>query len=131
MRIYYYPSCSTCKKALKWLDNNEIAYEKKHIVDAKLTTKEIEDIFKKSGLPIQKLFNTSGRVYKELNLKDKLKDMTEKEKLELLASDGMLLKRPILVNRTFALIGFKEDEYKEKLVQNKRGKDGTDCIFSK
>ncbi|BBM36856.1 arsenate reductase family protein [Pseudoleptotrichia goodfellowii] len=116
MRIYYYPSCSTCKKALKWLDNNEIAYEKKHIVDAKLTTKEIEDIFKKSGLPIQKLFNTSGRVYKELNLKDKLKDMTEKEKLELLASDGMLLKRPILVNRTFALIGFKEDEYKEKLV---------------
>lgn len=116
MKIYYYPSCSTCKKALKWLDNNEIAYEKKHIVDAKLTTKEIEDIFKKSGLPIQKLFNTSGRVYKELNLKDKLKDMTEKEKLELLASDGMLLKRPILVNRTFALIGFKEDEYKEKLV---------------
>ena len=116
MRIYYYPSCSTCKKALKWLDNNEIAYEKKHIVDAKLTTKEIEDIFKKSGLPIQKLFNTSGRVYTELNLKDKLKDMTEKEKLELLASDGMLLKRPILVNRTFALIGFKEDEYKEKLV---------------
>lgn len=116
MRIYYYPSCSTCKKALKWLDNNEIAYEKKHIVDAKLTTKEIEDIFKKSSLPIQKLFNTSGRVYKELNLKDKLKDMTEKEKLELLASDGMLLKRPILVNRTFALIGFKEDEYKEKLV---------------
>lgn len=116
MRIYYYPSCSTCKKALKWLDNNEIAYEKKHIVDAKLTTKEIEDIFKKSCLPIQKLFNTSGRVYKELNLKDKLKDMTEKEKLELLASDGMLLKRPILVNRTFALIGFKEDEYKEKLV---------------
>ena len=116
MRIYYYPSCSTCKKALKWLDNNEIAYEKKHIVDAKLTTKEIEDIFKKSGLPIQNLFNTSGRVYKELNLKDKLKDMTEKEKLELLASDGMLLKRPILVNRTFALIGFKEDEYKEKLV---------------
>ena len=116
MRIYYYPSCSTCKKALKWLDNNEIAYEKKHIVDAKLTTKEIEDIFKKSGLPIQKLFNTSGIVYKELNLKDKLKDMTEKEKLELLASDGMLLKRPILVNRTVALIGFKEDEYKEKLV---------------
>ena len=116
MRIYYYPSCSTCKKALKWLDNNEIAYEKKHIVDAKLTTKEIEDIFKKSGLPIQKLFNTSGRVYKELNLKDKQKDITEKEKLELLASDGMLLKRPILVNRTFALIGFKEDEYKEKLV---------------
>ena len=116
MRIYYYPSCSTCKKALKWLDNTELAYEKKHIVDAKLTTKEIEDIFKKSGLPIQKLFNTSGRVYKELNLKDKLKDMTEKEKLELLASDGMLLKRPILVNRTFALIGFKEDEYKEKLV---------------
>ena len=90
MRIYYYPSCSTCKKALKWLDNNEIAYEKKHIVDAKLTTKEIEDIFKKSGLPIQKLFNTSGRVYKELNLKEKMKDMTEKEKLELLASDGML-----------------------------------------
>ena len=128
MRIYYYPTCSTCKKALKWLDTNKIGYEKRHIVDAKLTTKEIEDIYRKSGLPIQKLFNTSGRVYKELNLKDKLKDMTEKEKLELLASDGMLLKRPILeleekvlvrpvlVNRAFVLIGFKEEEYKEKLL---------------
>ena len=116
MRIYYYPTCSTCKKALKWLDTNKIGYEKRHIVDAKLTTKEIEDIYRKSGLPIQKLFNTSGRVYKELNLKDKLKDMTKKEKLELLASDGMLLKRPVLVNRAFVLIGFKEEEYKEKLL---------------
>ena len=116
MRVYYYPVCSTCKKALKWLDENEISYEKKHIVDAKLTTKEIEDIYKKSGLPIQRLFNTSGKVYKELQLKDKLKDMTEKEKLELLASYGMLLKRPILVNRDMALIGFKEEEYKEKLL---------------
>ncbi|MDO5089505.1 MAG: Spx/MgsR family RNA polymerase-binding regulatory protein [Leptotrichiaceae bacterium] len=116
MKIYYYPSCSTCKKALKWLDTNEIMYEKKHIVEANLTTKEVEDIFKKSELSIQKLFNTSGRVYKELNLKDKLKDMTEKEKIELLASDGMLLKRPVLVTRTFALIGFKEENYKEKLL---------------
>lgn len=107
MRIYYYPACGTCKKALKWLDENKIGYEKRHIVEANLTVKEVEDIYKKSGLPIQKMFNTSGRVYKELNLK---------EKLELLASDGMLLKRPILVNRTFALIGFKEDEYREKLL---------------
>ena len=106
MRIYYYPACGTCK----------IGYEKRHIVEANLTVKEVEDIYKKSGLPIQKMFNTSGRVYKELNLKEKLKDMTEKEKLELLASDGMLLKRPILVNWTFALIGFKEDEYREKLL---------------
>ena len=116
MRVYCYPTCGTCKKAFKWLDENKIGYEKRHIVEAKLTVKEVEDIYKKSGLPIQKMFNTSGRVYKELNLKEKLKDMTEKEKLELLASDGMLLKRTILVNRTFALIGFKEDEYKEKLL---------------
>ena len=115
MRIYYYPTCSTCKKALKWLDTNKIGYEKRHIVDAKLTTKEIEDIYRKSGLPIQKLFNTSGRVYKELNLKDKLKDMTEKEKLELLASDGMLLKRPILELEEKVLVGFKEKEWEESL----------------
>ena len=107
MRVYCYPTCGTCKKAFKWLDENKIGYEKRHIVEANLTVKEVEDIYKKSGLPIQKMFNTSGRVYKELNLK---------EKLELLASDGMLLKRPILVNRTFALIGFKEDEYREKLL---------------
>ena len=116
MKIYYYPSCSTCKKAMKWLDNNNFIYEKEHIVEAGLTRKEIENIYKKSKLDIKKFFNTSGNVYKELNLKDKLPEMNENDKLELLASDGMLLKRPILIENNKIIIGFKEDDYKEKLL---------------
>lgn len=116
MKIYYYPLCSTCKKALKWLDNHEFKYEKEDIVEANLTGKEIENIYKKSKLEIKKFFNTSGKVYKELDLKNKLGAMTESEKLELLASNGMLLKRPILVDENKIIIGFKENEYQEKLL---------------
>ena len=115
MKIYYYPSCSTCKKALKWLDNSELKYEKEHIVDANLTRKEIENIYKKSKLDIKKFFNTSGKVYKELDLKNKLLNMNESEKLELLASNGMLLKRPLLVEGNKVIVGFNEKEYEEKL----------------
>ena len=116
MKLYYYPVCSTCKKALKWLDGNEIKYEKENIVDANLTRKEIENIYKKSKLDIKKFFNTNGNVYKQLDLKNKLESMNESEKLELLASSGMLLKRPILVMGNKVIVGFKEDEYKEKLL---------------
>ena len=115
MKIYYYPTCSTCKKALKWLDKHELKYEKEDIVEAKLTRKEIENIYKKSKLDIKRFFNTSGKVYKELDLKTKLLSMNESEKLELLASNGMLLKRPILVEGNKIIVGFNEDEYKEKL----------------
>lgn len=116
MKIYYYPLCSTCKKALKWLNSHEFNYEKEDIVEANLTRKEIENIYKKSKLEIKKFFNTSGKVYKELDLKNKLGEMTESEKLELLASNGMLLKRPILIEGNKVIIGFKEDEYQEKLL---------------
>lgn len=115
MKIYYYPTCNTCKKALKWLDDKGIPYSKKHIVDSNLTYNEIEEIFIKSKLDVQKLFNTSGLVYRELNLKDKLKEMTLQQKLELLASNGMLLKRPIIVRGTMVIVGFNKDIYEEKL----------------
>ena len=100
---------------MKWLDNSELKYEKEHIVDANLTRKEIENIYKKSKLDIKKFFNTSGKVYKELDLKNKLLNMNESEKLELLASNGMLLKRPLLVEGNKVIVGFNEKEYEEKL----------------
>ena len=114
-KIYYYPACGTCKKALKWLDENKIKYEKKHIVEEIPSLKELKEIYKKSGLELKKFFNTSGNVYKEMNLKDKLKNMSEKEQLELLVSNGMLIKRPILISDNFILVGFKENEYREEL----------------
>ena len=115
MKVYYYPTCNTCKKAMKWLDEKGIPYSKKHIVDSNLTYKEVEEIYKKSKLDVQKLFNTSGLVYRELNLKDKLKEMDLQQKLELLASNGMLLKRPLLVQESTVIVGFNKDVYEEKL----------------
>ena len=114
-KIYYYPACGTCKKALKWLDENKIKYEKKHIVEETPSLKELKEIYKKSGLELKKFFNTSGNVYKEMNLKDKLKNMSEKEQLELLVSNGMLIKRPISISDNLILVGFKENEYREEL----------------
>ena len=111
MKVYYYPTCNTCKKAMKWLDEKGIPYSKKHIVDSNLTYKEVEEIYKKSKLDVQKLFNTSGLVYRELNLKDKLKEMDLQQKLELLASNGMLLKRPLLVQESTVIVGFNKDVY--------------------
>ena len=110
-----YPSCSTCQKARRWLDAHEISYESRHIKDQRPTAEELAAWHKKSGLDIKKFFNTSGMRYKELQLKDKLPDMTLEEKYALLATDGMLVKRPIVVGDGFVLIGFKEKEWEEKL----------------
>ena len=114
-RVYYYPACGTCKKALKWLDENGVEYEKLHIVENTPSLKELTEIYNKSGLELKKFFNTSGNAYKEMKLKDKLKEMPEKEQLKLLSSNGMLIKRPVFVSEDFILVGFKEEEYREKL----------------
>lgn len=114
-----YSKCSTCKKAKTWLVNNNIEFEERPIKEDNPKAVELKEWIIKSGYPIKKFFNTSGNVYKELNLKDKLATMTEGEQLSLLASDGMLVKRPILVKDDVVLVGFKEKEWntliKEKL----------------
>lgn len=115
MKIYYYPKCTTCKRALKWIDEKGVEVEKKHIVEETPSKEELREIYKKSGLELKKFFNTSGIKYKEMGLKDKLKDMSEEEQLELLASNGMLIKRPILIGDDFVLVGAKEAEWMEKL----------------
>ncbi|MCI9063250.1 MAG: arsenate reductase family protein [Clostridia bacterium] len=107
-----YPKCSTCKKAKKWLDDNNIKYNDRNIVEEIPTEKELNKWIKLSNKDIKKWFNTSGLKYKELNLKDKLSKMNENEKIRLLASNGMLIKRPILVTDRIVLIGFKEEEWK-------------------
>ena len=111
-----YPKCSTCKKAKKWLDEHQVAYEDRHIVEQNPTKAELKDWHARSGLPLKRFFNTSGTVYKELSLKDKLPSMSEDEQLALLAADGMLVKRPLVVGNGFVLTGFKEAEWKEKLL---------------
>lgn len=110
-----YPKCSTCQKAKKWLLENQVEFEDRHIVEDNPSKEELKAWYEKSGLPLKRFFNTSGMKYKELKLKDKLPDMTEEEQLELLASDGMLVKRPVLVGHNFVLTGFKEKEWTEKL----------------
>ena len=111
MKIYQYPKCTTCKKALKYLDDRNKKYENINIKENNPNKKELKEYIKTSGKEINKFFNTSGLKYKELNLKDKLKTMSDEEKLDLLASDGMLVKRPILVNDNTVLVGFKEEEW--------------------
>ena len=110
-----YPKCSTCQKAKKWLSENQVEFEDRHIVEDNPSKEELKAWYEKSGLPLKRFFNTSGMKYKELKLKDKLPAMTEEEQLELLASDGMLVKRPVLVGDDFVLTGFKEKEWTEKL----------------
>lgn len=110
--VLCYSKCSTCKKALKWLDENGIKYDERPIKDENPTKEELTEWYKKSGLPLKRFFNTSGNIYKELKLKDKLKDMSEEEQLELLSTDGMLVKRPIVVAEDVVLTGFKEEEWK-------------------
>ena len=114
-KVYCYPRCTTCKKAVKWLEENGIEYEYKHIVEETPSKEEIKKYYEKSGLPLKKFFNTSGNVYKQMNLKEKLAEMSEDEQFELLASNGMVLKRPLFVGKDFVLIGFKEAEWAEKL----------------
>ena len=111
MVILCYPRCGTCKKALKWLDDNGIRYDYRHIVEENPTKDELKDWYEKSGLPLKKFFNTSGLKYKELNLKDKIPQMTEEEIFDLLSTDGMLVKRPILIDGEKILVGFKESEW--------------------
>ena len=106
-----YPKCTTCQKARKWLDDNKIEYEIRDIKLDNPTLDELSEWYKKSGLPLKKFFNTSGLLYKSLDLKNKLPTMSEDEMLKLLSTDGMLVKRPLLIGDDFLLVGFKEDEY--------------------
>lgn len=114
MLFIQYPPCSTCKKAKAWLDAKGIAYTNRHIKEDNPTYEELKGWYERSGLPLKKFFNTSGQLYKSLNLKDRLKDMTEEEQLRLLSSDGMLVKRPLVVRGDLVLTGFRENEW-EKL----------------
>lgn len=116
MLVYCYPKCTTCKKALKWLDDNGIAYE---LLDIKLQNPDeakLRKWYEMSGLPLKRFFNTSGMIYRDLELSKKLPSMSEDEQLELLAADGMLVKRPLLIGDDFVLTGFKEAQWKEKLL---------------
>lgn len=110
-KVYEYPSCSTCRKALKYLNEKGVEYTSVHLVEETPSYEELKALYEKSGLPIKKFFNTSGLKYKELGLKDKLPKLSDEEALKLLASDGMLIKRPILTNDEKILIGFKEEEW--------------------
>lgn len=115
MLFVEYPKCTTCKKAKKWLDDNKLTYTDRHIKEENPTIEELKEWHKKSGLPLKRFFNTSGNLYKELGLKDKLPTMTEEEQYELLATDGMLVKRPIIVTKDKVFTGFKEETWKELL----------------
>lgn len=115
MLFLEYPPCSTCKKAKAWLDENNVEYEARHIKEDNPTYEELKCWYERSGLPLKRFFNTSGLVYKALELKDKLPSMSEEEQLRLLASDGMLVKRPLLVAEDFVLVGFREKEWQKRL----------------
>ncbi|MBE5959100.1 MAG: arsenate reductase family protein [Lachnospiraceae bacterium] len=111
MLFLEYPKCSTCKKAKKWLDEHNVKYEDRHIVENNPTFDELKSWYEQSNLPLKRFFNTSGLLYKELGLKDKLPDMSEEEQLKLLATNGMLVKRPLVVADDYILVGFKETEW--------------------
>ena len=111
MLFIQYPKCKTCQKAKKWLDENNIEYTDRHIKEENPSYEELKSWYEKSGLPLKKFFNTSGVLYKSMQLQDKLPDMSDEEQLRLLASDGMLVKRPLVVKCDTVLIGFKEAEW--------------------
>ena len=111
MTVLCYKKCSTCQKALKWLDANGIKYEERPIKEEHPSQEELREWYKKSGLPLKKFFNTSGMLYKEMQLKDKLADMSDEEQFALLATNGMLVKRPLIIGDDFVLVGFKEAEW--------------------
>ena len=115
MTFICYPKCTTCQKAQRWLDDNEIAYEVRDIKTENPTYDELAEWHRRSGLPLKRFFNTSGLLYKSMGLKDRLPAMDEDEMLRLLASDGMLVKRPLLVGGDFVLAGFREDEWAKRL----------------
>lgn len=115
MLFICYPKCSTCKKAKKWLDEHHLNYMERHIVEENPSYDELKEWVSKSGLPLKKFFNTSGLLYKEMKLKDKLPTMSEDKQLQLLATNGMLVKRPLVIGDEAILVGFKENEWSEKL----------------
>ena len=115
IKFICYPKCTTCQRAKKWLDDNKIEYELRDIKLDNPTLEELTEWYNKSGLPIKKFFNTSGLLYKSLDLKNKLPEMSEDEMLKLLATDGMLVKRPLLIGNDFVLVGFKETEWTDEL----------------
>ena len=117
VKFICYPKCTTCQKAKKWLDDHKIEYEFRDIKLDKPTLEELTEWHKKSGLPLRKFFNTSGLLYKSLDLKNKLPAMDENDMLALLATDGMLVKRPLLIGEDFVLVGFKEADWNIKSVQ--------------
>ena len=117
IKFICYPKCTTCQKAKKWLDDNKIEYEFRDIKLDNPTLEELTKWYKRSGLPLKKFFNTSGLLYKSLDLKNKLSTMTDDEMLKLLATDGMLVKRPLLIGDDFVLVGFKEAEWSEKITK--------------
>ena len=116
MLVLVYRKCSTCIKALKWLDANGVTYEERPIIEQNPTFEELKEWYQKSGLSLKKFFNTSGLLYKEMQLKDKLPGLSEEEQLKLLATDGKLVKRPLVVGDDFVLTGFKEAEWNEKML---------------
>ena len=111
MLFIEYPKCTTCKRAKKWLDEHQVSYEERHIVEDNPKAEELKKWIAKSGLPIKRFFNTSGMKYRDLGLKDRLPEMTEEEQIELLATDGMLVKRPLVIGDDFVLGGFKEEQW--------------------
>lgn len=116
MLFIQYPKCSTCRKAKKWLEEHQITFTDRHIAEDHPSYEELKQWHENSGLPLKRFFNTSGVLYKEMQLKNKLPEMSEEEQLQLLATNGMLVKRPIVVDDTKILVGFKEAEWEEKLL---------------
>ena len=116
MLLICYPKCTTCQKAKKWLESQGIAYTERNIAEENPTYAELKEWYKKSGLPLKRFFNTSGLLYKSMQLKDKLPEMSEEEQLKLPATDGMLVKRPLVVDGDNVLTGFKEAEWAEKML---------------
>lgn len=116
MQFICYPKCSTCQKAKKWLEANHLEFTERHIVEENPSYEELKKWYAESGLPLKKFFNTSGMLYKEMQLKDKLPAMSEEEQLKLLATNGMLVKRPLIVNGNMILTGFKEAEWEKALL---------------
>ncbi|HBA70375.1 MAG TPA: ArsC family transcriptional regulator [Lachnospiraceae bacterium] len=116
MLFIQYPKCSTCRKAKKWLEAHNITYTDRHIAEENPSYEELKEWSRKSGLPLKRFFNTSGLLYKDMKLKDKLPAMSEEEQLKLLAANGMLVKRPLIVDGDRILVGFKEAEWEEKLL---------------
>jgi arsenate reductase (glutaredoxin) len=114
LAFYWYPKCGTCRKAKKWLEDHNLSFEEVHIVEAPPSREYLEKLYQLSGLELKKFFNTSGQKYRELGIKDKMKNASEAELLDVLSTDGMLIKRPIITDGKKVTVGFKEEEFIEK-----------------